>query len=86
MGSFSFRNYSVPKKGLLSGLMGFVGGLLTFDFIGTQQVAEFEKGIALNSKHLPLWSSIRTAVNPDRAYFELIDSQDNKPSIFHSGL
>jgi hypothetical protein len=48
---------------------GFVGGLLVFDFLGTQLVADFEKGIALNSQNLPLWSSRQAAVNPDRAYF-----------------
>jgi hypothetical protein len=71
------RSYRIPTKGLLSGVLGFVGGLLLFDFVGTQQIADFERNVALNSRHLPLWKSKRAAVNPDRAFFELIDSSNN---------
>ena len=86
MADFTYRSYLVRKRGLLSGVAGFVGSYLVFDEIGTRQRADFEQKIALNSENLPLWVSKRAAVNPDRVYFELIDSNDNEPSIFHSGL
>ena len=35
---------------------------------------------------MPLWSNLRNAVNPDRAFFELADERHNEPLIFHSGL
>jgi hypothetical protein len=86
MPSFSFQRQPFPTKGLLSGIFGFGLGYLLLDYIGTQQAAELEKNVALNSRHLPLWKNKRLAVNPDRAYFELVDSDNNELSIFHSGL
>lgn len=77
MADINYRSYRVPTRGLLSGVISFVGSLLVFDYIGTQQLAEFENNVAKNSKYLPLWSSKRAAVNPDRAYFELVDSLQN---------
>jgi hypothetical protein len=66
--------------------LGFGVSYLLFDFIGVRQLSAFETNIALSSPHLPLWKDKRFAVNPDRAYFELVDNDNNELSIFHSGL
>jgi hypothetical protein len=66
-----------------------VGGLLAFDLFalyGSSRLNSIKRDILLSAKNLPLWSNLRNAVNPDRAFFELADERHNEPLIFHSGL
>jgi hypothetical protein len=57
-----------------------------FNLYGSARVSSIEREALLGAKHLPLWSSLRNAVNPDRAFFELADERHNEPLLFHSGL
>lgn len=66
-----------------------VGAVLGYDLVnlyGNHASSSLEKEIILGAKHLPLWSNLRCAVNPDRAFFELADERHNEPLLFHSGL
>ena len=77
MSSIKYKSNYIPTKGIFSGIFGFGVSYLLFDLIGSWQLADQEKNCALNSKHLPLWKNKRLAVNPDRAFFELVDSDNN---------
>ena len=66
-----------------------VGAILGYDLFalyGSSRINSITREILLGAHHLPLWSNLRNAVNPDRAFFELADEKHNEPLIFHSGL
>jgi hypothetical protein len=44
-----------------------------FALYGSSRLSSIKREALLSAKHLPLWSNLRNAVNPDRAYFELAD-------------
>ena len=82
----AIKGIHVPVAGLFSGVVGGVLGYDIFAFIGSSRVNSLKRESILAAKHLPLWSNLRNAVNPDRAYFELADDKHNEPLLFHSGL
>lgn len=82
----ALKGIHVPVSGLFSGVLGGVLGYEIFSFIGSSRVSSLKRDTILSAKHLPLWSNLRNAVNPDRAYFELADDKHNEPLLFHSGL
>jgi len=41
MPDLQVKKWAFPTKGLLSGLLTFVGTYLLFDYIGVQQTAQF---------------------------------------------
>jgi len=61
-------------------------GYTIFSIYGSSRLSGIQRDIVLGAKSLPLWSNLRNAVNPDRAFFELADDKHNEPLIFHSGL
>jgi hypothetical protein len=71
---------------LLSGVAGALIGFEIFGLYGSSRLNSIKRETLLAAKHLPLWSNLRNAVNPDRAFFELADERHNEPLIFHSGL
>ena len=82
----ALKGIHVPVSGLFSGVLGGVLGYEIFSFVGSSRVNSLKRDTILSAKHLPLWSNLRNAVNPDRAYFELADDKHNEPLLFHSGL
>lgn len=80
------KNYHVPTGGLLSGVVAAVLGYDLFSLYGHARLTSIKRELVLGGKHIPLWSNLRFAVNPDRAYFELADEKHNEPLVFHSGL
>ena len=76
----------MPVAGLFSGFAGGLAGYELFGFYRTSSVASLSRDLVLNGQAVPLWSNLRNAVNPDRAFFELADDRHNEPLIFHSGL
>jgi hypothetical protein len=82
----SLRGCSIPVSGLFSGIVGGILGYDLFALYGSSRLSSIKRETLLAAKHLPLWSNLRNAVNPDRAYFELADERHNEPLIFHSGL
>ena len=67
------RGCSLPLSGFASGLIGGVAGFELFQLYGGFRLDTIKRNILLSAKHLPLWSNLRYAVNPDRAFFELAD-------------
>ena len=63
------KGYSLPLSGLTSGVVGGVVGYDLFNLYGGFRLETIKRNIILSSKHLPLWSNLRYAVNPDRAFF-----------------
>lgn len=84
--TLSLRGFSIPVSGLFSGVAGGILGYTIFSLYGSSRLSGIQKDIVLGAKSLPLWSNLRNAVNPDRAFFELADDKHNEPLIFHSGL
>ena len=60
-------------SGLASGVVGSALGYNLLAFYGGLRLDTIQRNLALSAKHLPLWSNLRNAVNPDRAFFELAD-------------
>lgn len=81
-----FKGVSVPTAGLFSGVVGGIVGWDLCGFYGSSRMSSIKRELVLSAHHLPLWSNLRNAVNPDRAFFELADEKHNQPLIFHSGL
>ena len=67
------RGCSLPLSGFASGVIGGVVGYELFNLYGGFRLDTIKRNIILSAKHLPLWSNLRNAVNPDRAFFELAD-------------
>ena len=82
----SIKGCSIPTAGLFSSVVAGVVGWDLFHFYGASRLASIKRDLVLNSKGVPLWSNLRNAVNPERAFFELADERHNEPLIFHSGL
>jgi hypothetical protein len=82
----ALRGVHVPVAGLFSGVLGAFIGYDIFALYGSSRLSSINRDILLAAKHLPLWSNLRNAVNPDRAFFELADERHNEPLLFHSGL
>ena len=80
------RNWNIPVGGVFSGAVAGVGGYFLAQAFSSLRVRSIIEGEVLGGAHVPLWSSARHAVNPDRAFFELADERNNEPLIFHSGL
>ena len=69
----SLRGFNLPISGLFSGVLGSLVGYDIFSFYGSAKISSLQRDLVLGSKNMPLWSNLRYAVNPDRAYFELAD-------------
>ena len=82
----SFRGISFPVAGLFSGFLAAGAGFDLFTFYKWSRKASVQRDAVLGGKNVPLWSNLRNAVNPDRAFFELADERNNDPLVFHSGL
>ena len=80
------RGVNLPTAGLLSGVFGGILGYDLLGLYGSSRLGSIKREALLSAKSLPLWSNLRNAVNPDRAFFELADERHNEPLIFHSGL
>ena len=82
----SFRGISFPVAGLFSGFLAAGVGYDLFTFYKWSRKSSVQRDAVLGGKNVPLWSNLRNAVNPDRAFFELADEKNNDPLVFHSGL
>jgi hypothetical protein len=82
----SLRGCSVPLAGLASSAVAGIVGWDLLGFYGSSRLASIKRDLVLAGQGVPLWANLRSAVNPDRAFFELADERHNEPLIFHSGL
>ena len=82
----NLKGCKVPVAGLLSGAAAGLVGFELFSLYGSSRLTSIKRDLVLSSQGIPLWSNLRWAVNPDRAFFELADDRQNEPLIFHSGL
>ena len=76
----------MPVAGLFSGFLAGGLGYDLFTFYKWSKESSLKRDAVLAARHMPLWSNLRNAVNPDRAFFELADERHNEPLVFHSGL
>jgi hypothetical protein len=60
---------AIPVSGVFSGAVGAFLGFEIFSLYGSSRLTSIKRESLLAAKHLPLWSNLRNAVNPDRAYF-----------------
>jgi hypothetical protein len=54
---------------VFSGAVGAFLGFEIFSLYGSSRLTSIKRESLLAAKHLPLWSNLRNAVNPGRAYF-----------------
>ena len=67
----------MPIAGLFSGV---ASGCIGYDLLTLykwNREASLQRDAVLSTQGIPLWSNLRNAVNPDRAYFELADERHN---------